>query len=711
MNYYAIKESLARDDLQASDMFAVLGKIADQVNDKKTHNHGRDLVIRALARRDLCGDFETRILASLVRSVGLYPYLSPIIESTETEDLLAYELHRPDGLDAVFHSLQARIYYQLRSGSNVVLSASTSVGKSLLIDAMIALDKFRKIVIVLPTLALIDETRKRLAQKFRSRCHLITHPSQVAVSGKANVYILTQERVRHRIDLSNVDFFVVDEFYKLDFRRDDEKQRAIELNLAFHQLAKTGAQFYLLGPNVQAIKGLDKYEFHFIPSDYSTVAVDVMQYDLPRNGEDRPNKLVELVSTISGATLIYCQSPTSAVRVAKRLLLDVMKKPVEVCVDAAGWMADNFHSEWIAAHALRHGVGLHHGGIPRALQQHMVRMFNDGAIRFLICTSTLIEGVNTVAKNVIVYDRRRSKSVLDFFTYKNIQGRAGRMGTYFVGKVFMLERAPPNEDDVIVEYPIGGQNEDTPLSLLLQLSEDELSELSRVRVNEAIEGSFLSADTLRANGSVLPNTQNRIARAVHEKLSNGDLLLLWRGFPAWGQLEAVCDFVVDELSGPRLKDLGIRSGKGLAWHLNTLGISGDLSGYLREVASGALPGQSVSDRIDNALKIVRNIATFQFPRDLMVLDRIVSEVATRLELPLPNYTVYAEAVEHLFLPASIAALDEYGIPNQVARKLVPYLDRHDLDRALQDLRAVDVKGLTGFSRFEQSLIALVQPTI
>jgi hypothetical protein len=176
MNYQQIKGELMRDGLEPADMFGVLGGIASHVNDKQTHNEGRDLVIRALARRSLCGEFETRILASLVRSVGLYPYLSPILEAVDDGDLLAYELHRPDGLDAVFHSLQARIYYRLRAGSNVVLSASTSVGKSLLIDAMIALGVFKKIVIVLPTLALIDETRKRLAQKFREQCHLITHP-------------------------------------------------------------------------------------------------------------------------------------------------------------------------------------------------------------------------------------------------------------------------------------------------------------------------------------------------------------------------------------------------------------------------------------------------------------------------------------------------------------------------------------------------------
>jgi hypothetical protein len=152
--------------------------------------------------------------------------------------------------------------------------------------------------------------------------------------------------------------------------------------------------------------------------------------------------------------------------------------------------------------------------------------------------------------------------------------------------------------------------------------------------------------------------------------------------------------------------------KGLAWHLNALGLSGGLPGYLREVSAGILPGQSVSDKIDNALKIVRNIVTFQFPRDLMVLDRIISEVADRLEIgPGPDYSVYAEATENLFLPAPIAALDEYGIPIQVAKKLSTYLDQYDLDRTIQDLRTLDLENLVGFSEFELALITSVQVTI
>ena len=79
-------------------------------------------------------------------------------------------------------------------------------------------------------------------------------------------------------------------------------------------------------------------------------------------------------------------------------------------------------------------------------------LFNARKIPFLVCTSTIIEGVNTVAKNVIVYDRRKSKDVLEHFTYKNIEGRAGRMNQYFIGRVYVLETLPPDQS-FTVEFP------------------------------------------------------------------------------------------------------------------------------------------------------------------------------------------------------------------------------------------------------------------
>ena len=57
----------------------------------------------------------------------------------------------------VFHRVQAQVYWHLIDGENVILSAPTSFGKSLIIDALIASGKYRRIVLVVPTIAPIDE--------------------------------------------------------------------------------------------------------------------------------------------------------------------------------------------------------------------------------------------------------------------------------------------------------------------------------------------------------------------------------------------------------------------------------------------------------------------------------------------------------------------------------------------------------------------------
>ena len=69
MNYHQIRQELTRESLETETMFSVLGGIANHVNDRQTHNEGRDLVIRALARKELCGQFEMRILPHLFEAL------------------------------------------------------------------------------------------------------------------------------------------------------------------------------------------------------------------------------------------------------------------------------------------------------------------------------------------------------------------------------------------------------------------------------------------------------------------------------------------------------------------------------------------------------------------------------------------------------------------------------------------------------------------
>lgn len=702
MSYDHIKAELDHPDFGAGQMFAALQGAAKLVNNPATLSLGRDIVIRILSKAQLCGDFERRVLISLVRTVGLFPYMKEQLAAAEDDDLLAYQFHYMKELDVVFHGLQARIYNILQAGSNVVLSAATSAGKSLLIDAMIASGKFRKIVIILPTLALIDETRRRLTGRFGGESQIITQPSQQAAAGSKSVYVLTQERARKRDDLDDVDFFVIDEFYKLDIRKGDDgdARRAIELNLCFHKLASKGAQFYLLGPNIHAIQGLDRHEVHFIPSGFSTVAVDIVHHDMPNSKPERLDRLVEILQARSGPTLIYCQSANSAASIAEHLIGNSVVDPPGAAVPTADWLSENFHPQWIVAKAVRAGIGIHHGSLPRSVQQLMVRLFNEGVIKVLVCTSTLIEGVNTAAETVIIFDRRKRRA-FDFFTYKNIQGRAGRMGRYFIGKVHVLEK-PPAEEPFVVEYEIGGQDDETPMELILQLPEEDLTPDSAERIKDELGRSLLDEATIRANASVSVEIQNDIAREIGHQLRQGSDLYRWSGLGcSHPQLAAACELIVGHIRGPRgLADHRVFSGAQLAFKLRKLeydGFKSFLDGFVEEDYAGS----TLSSRIDVVLNFVRRVVCYQFSQDLMVIDRIQRDVAQKVGVEPGSYGLYAEHAENLFMPGSLTALEEYGLPLQIVRKIGEQLRPYeDFDGVLARLKRLDVGtlNLTGFER-------------
>jgi hypothetical protein len=131
-------------------------------------------------------------------------------------------------------------------------------------------------------------------------------------------------------------------------------------------------------------------------------------------------------------------------------------------------------------------------------------------------------------------------------------------------------------------------------------------------------------------------------------------------------------------------------------------------GYIDEVVRGVRPGQSVSDAIDEALKIMRNVISYRFPQDLMIIHNIQRDVFSTLEIPTGDYTVYAEQAEHYFMPSTLAALEEYGVPLQIAWKLASSLGPHyEFDEVLARLRDLNL-ARDDISSFERTLLAQVQ---
>ena len=74
-------------------------------------------------------------------------------------------MNESSGVDKkYYHDAQKKIIDLIFQGNNIVVSAPTSFGKSLLIEDIVASNRYKNLLIIQPTLALLDETRKNLSK-------------------------------------------------------------------------------------------------------------------------------------------------------------------------------------------------------------------------------------------------------------------------------------------------------------------------------------------------------------------------------------------------------------------------------------------------------------------------------------------------------------------------------------------------------------------
>ena len=98
------------------------------------------------------------------------------------------------------------------------------------------------------------------------------------------------------------------------------------------------------------------------------------------------------------------------------------------------------HPQYALIRSLKRGIGFHYGNMPLLIRAEIERLFRDGVIRYLVCTSTLLEGVNLPCRNLFVRGPRRGKGKYmtpgDFW---NLAGRAGRWGKEFQGNIVCVD--------------------------------------------------------------------------------------------------------------------------------------------------------------------------------------------------------------------------------------------------------------------------------
>ncbi|AZR42000.1 DEAD/DEAH box helicase [Marinobacter salarius] len=396
------------------------------------------------------------LVNNLIRQVGLYPYIDT--ETSSWQDRFVYESFKSDiggEFKVTLHREQSLILKKLTEGRDLAVSAPTSFGKSFIIDAFISIKKPKNIVIIVPTIALTDETRRRLQRKFSGLYKIIT-TSDVNVSDN-NIFIFPQERAAHYVDkLEKIDMLVIDEFYKASEKFD--KERSSSLISVILRLGRKAGQKYFLAPNISKInESVFTRDMEFVHIDFNTVYLEKHDLFNEIKGDEnlKSEALLRILGSSSGKTLIYAGTYSNIDKVANLLIDNHDPVESEVLRNFEHWLVSNYDRNWHLTNLVKRGCGIHNGQLHRSLSQIQVRLFEvDEGLKNLVSTSSIIEGVNTCAENVVVWRNRNGQSKLNDFTYKNIIGRGGRMFKHFVGKIYVLEEPPVStETELDLSFP------------------------------------------------------------------------------------------------------------------------------------------------------------------------------------------------------------------------------------------------------------------
>ena len=644
------------------------------------------------------------LLNHLIRESGLYPYLDP--ETSSWQDRFVFESFKVDiwhDEPVTLHSEQSLVLKHLLDGDNLAVSAPTSFGKSLIIDAYIAIKKPKNVLILVPTIALTDETRRRLSKKFSAEYKIVT-TSEVDL-GERNILIFPQERaIQYCNKLEQLDLLVVDEFYKASQAFD--KERSPALLRAMLKLGEKAAQKYYLAPN---IADLNENPFTkgmiFLRMDFNTVFLEKHEEykDINKDVQKKNDALLRILGNHETKSLIYAGS-YSGVDSVTTLLIDNTEKEDSPLLSAFSvWLATNYHPNWKLTNLVKRGVGVHTGQLHRSLSQIQVRLFEEEqrGLQTLVSTSSIIEGVNTSAENVIVWSNKKAQLKLDDFTYRNIIGRGGRMFKHFVGKIYILEEPPaPADTQLELTFPDGLLADVDDEKYKQELTKEQLAKLLHYKEEMAKLMGDESFERMRNDGFLISSDIELIASIALAIKSDPKFVrsLANLHMPS-------SDNCVWTLSNKVLKLVPggwDAAYKKFAEFVRTLSYNWSLS--IPEL----LDQLAVHDiAIDEFFKMERN-ATFKLSALLNDINVIQKEIAPDHKIDISPFIA---RLSKAFLPSCVMGLEEYGLPRMLAKKihaagLINFEDEElDLHLAINLLREMrpeilgKMKDLDSFDRY------------
>ncbi|PYC16711.1 DEAD/DEAH box helicase [Pseudomonas mosselii] len=427
-------------------------------------------------------------LHAILNKLGIWPGLELLPEQKEYFDCLPIErkleshikreLQRVDGTRLSFTDKQYELFGKLRSSQSLSFSGPTSMGKSFVIVEFvrsILLEKGRQdIVVMVPTRALIaqmvSDIYGRLRELLSSEGYILATNSYAtsyldADASKRYIFILTPERILSLLNGApkySFGYLLVDEAHKLASKKDG---RSIVSYQAIEQsLERNGRlRLYFSSPNIlnpevllalfnkpinvfKTSEGATGQNLYFVDL-VNKIAKGMhrdLTLDMSREVFVKKRSAYDVILNVSrgGSKIIYCSSIAGALtrsREFKAFLVGRKRIKVDpVLLDAASQIREFIHADYELADLIECGIAFHYGKLPQAIRQLVERLFREGNISFLFCTSTLLEGVNLPAKTIFIMSNKKGPSKLETVDFWNLAGRAGRLTKEFSGNIICL---------------------------------------------------------------------------------------------------------------------------------------------------------------------------------------------------------------------------------------------------------------------------------
>lgn len=651
-----------------------LAKYTSSIIDEKD---GREIVIHILDIWDKVNEDTREIWLDLIERAGFYPYFkdkqATIGYRGSIQGQIRSVFFKSDYLpDIYFHERQKEIEMKISLGQNLAVSAPTSFGKSLLIEEIVARNKFANILIIQPTLALIDETRQKL--KKYSGYNLVVNTRQAPK--ERNIFILTAERVFEFPNLPKIDFFIVDEFYKVSRRRDN---RIDPLNIAIYNIMKMKPQILFLTPVVDNLSEnlIKKYGITFYKTDYQLVNTKIKEVPHRSN---KNKKLYELLTTLKEPTIVYVKAVSEAYKLANGYLDYLTQNNVLLTLrdlDVFSWIDENISSDWQLKRLMSHGIGIHCGAIPRHIATSEVNYFNfgkdDKKLDILFATTSLIEGVNTSAKNIVFFSKYKGDELVDYFDFTNISGRAGRMNQYFTGNVYLFENIPEKMEDFVIDVPIIDQS---------KISDEMVVNLDRNDVKEKDRFDSLQEKDEALNEIIKKNLinirgQKELVQYIENNLDQTHWLLSWTDKPSRGQLEFVLHLGYkylreDEKPSGYITQQAMTA---LAFAYGSLktAINDRFKYYSSLVGTTKGSKKQREDPLNSAITDIlyfqRREAAFTIPKLLGVIDSLQRYILQKHNLICGDYSVFSALLENEQIQPNLQFLIDFGVPASAILKI------------------------------------------